>query len=340
MTILIVIIGISFLILIHEFGHFIIAKKLGLLVEEFGFGFPPRLFSKKMGETTYSFNLLPFGGFVRLYGEDLSSAATVEDEALKKRTFAFRPAWQRALIIVAGVGMNFLLGWFLMSTIFLFGTPKAILVSEVLPGSPAESVGLLPQDRIKGFESATDFINFVDENRGEEIALTIERAEEELEITVVPRTGDVPALGIALAEGGVEKHSLPAALIEGFKSSVFIVVAILAAFANLLWGLLTQGQVLVDFVGPIGIFGIASQAGALGILYVVQLIAMISLNLAVLNIFPFPALDGGRLLFVLIEKIKGSPLSPNFERSANTIGFIILLLLMIAITARDVARLF
>lgn len=337
MAIFIVIVGISILILIHEFGHFLVAKKMGLLVEEFGFGFPPRLFSKKVGETTYSFNLLPFGGFVKIYGED----PIAENIAISpERSFSHQKIWKRALIIVAGVLMNFLLGWLLMSVLFFAGTPKAVLIGEVLSGTPAEIAGILPQDQIQSFDSAADFINYIDKNRGKEIIIKVNRQGEELEIKAIPRLGEEAALGVSVIEAGIPKHSFFGSIWEGLKTSIFIIGAILGSFINLLWGFLTQGKVLVDFVGPVGIFGVASQAGSLGFLYLIQLVAMISLNLTVLNILPFPALDGGRLLFVLIEKIKGSPLKPNFERTANAVGFLLLLLLMIAITVRDVARLF
>lgn len=351
MTILVVIIGIALLILIHEFGHFLVAKKMDLLVEEFGIGFPPRLWSKKIGETTYSVNLLPFGGFVKIYGEDPSSAIpspkateahgkATEGAAHQSRGFAYQPAWKRILIVTAGVVMNFFLGWFLISIIFAIGTPKAVLISEVMPDSPAALAGVLPQDQVLGFQSASEFVSYINENRGKEISITVRRDNEEIALKATPRLVGEAALGVALGEIGIERHSLLDSFVEGFKTSVTIIVSILAAFANLIWGFLTQGQVLIDFVGPIGIFGVASQAGSLGFLYLVQLIAMISLNLAVLNVLPFPALDGGRLLFILIEKFKGSPLSATFERNANAAGFLFLLLLMIAITIRDVARLF
>lgn len=339
MTILIVIIGIALLILIHEFGHFIVAKKMGLLVEEFGIGFPPRLWSKKIGETVYSVNFLPFGGFVKIYGEDPSSAKIAEDQH-KRRAFYSQSVWRRAVIVTAGVVMNFLLGWLLISVIFAIGTPKIVLISDVLPGSPAELAGILPQDQVRGFQSATELISFINENRGKEISITVRRDGEEIQIKATPRLIEEAALGVALVEAGIERQSLLGSLVEGFKTAAMIVASILAAFANLIWGFLTQGRILIDFVGPIGIFGVANQAGSLGFLYLVQLIAMISLNLAVLNVLPFPALDGGRLLFVLIEKIKGSPISVNFERNANAAGFLFLLLLMIAITIRDVVRLF
>lgn len=337
MDILFVLIGISVLILLHEFGHFLAARKFGLLVEEFGFGFPPRLFSKKIGETLYSLNLLPFGGFVRLYGEN--QWEKVESEK-KARSFFNQPAWKRSLVIVAGVAMNFLIGWILMSVIFMIGTPRVLLVSEVLTGSPAEQVGILPQDQLKGFDKAPDFISYINQHRGKEITLNIIRAGKDIQFKATPRLSGEGALGVAVVEAGVERHSFFGALWEGLKTSWAIIVGILAAFVNLFWGLITQGKILVDFVGPVGIFGIASQAGSMGFIYLVQLVAMISLNLAVLNIFPFPALDGGRFLFIAIEKIKGSPLNPDLEKSANAVGFILLLLLIVAVTIRDVAHLF
>lgn len=339
MTILVVIIGIALLILIHEFGHFIVAKKMGLLVEEFGIGFPPRFWSKKIGETVYSVNFLPFGGFVKIYGEDPSAAKGGEDPN-RHRAFYSQSVWKRVLIVTAGVVMNFLLGWFLISLIFAIGTPKVVLISDVIPGSPAALAGILPQDQVRGFQSASELVSFINQNRGKEISITVWRNGEDVKIKATPRLVEEAALGVALAEAGIERHSLLGSLVEGLKTAATIVASILAAFANLIWGFLTQGKVLIDFVGPIGIFGVASQAGSLGFLYLVQLIAMISLNLAVLNVLPFPALDGGRLLFVLIEKIKGSPFSANFERNANAAGFLFLLLLMIAITIRDVVRLF
>ncbi len=337
MDVIFVIIGISVLILLHEFGHFLAARKFGLLVEEFGFGFPPRLFSKKVGETIYSLNLLPFGGFVRLYGENQWEKVDAEK---KVRSFFNQPAWKRILVIIAGVVMNFLIGWLLMSVIFMIGTPRVLVVSEVLAGSPAAAVGILPQDQLKGFEKATDFVSYIDQNRGKEISLNIVRGGQDLVVQATPRVSGEGALGVAVVEAGVERRSFFGALWEGLRSSWAIIIGILAAFINLFWGLVTQGKLLVDFVGPVGIFGIASQAGSMGFIYLVQLVAMISLNLAVLNIFPFPALDGGRFLFIVIEKIKGSPLNPDLEKSANAIGFILLLLLIVAVTIRDVAHLF
>ncbi|MDP1718866.1 MAG: site-2 protease family protein [bacterium] len=337
MYILIVVIGISLLILIHELGHFLAARKFGLLVEEFGFGFPPRLFAKKIGETLYSLNLLPFGGFVRLYGENQWEKTDPEKQ---KRSFFNQPAWKRTLVIIAGVVMNFLIGWMLMSSVFMIGTPRALLVSEVLPGSPAEQVGILPQDQLKGFDTAPSFISYIDQNRGKEISVKVVRQGKEMEFKATPRLTGQGALGVAVMEAGIERHSFFASFWEGLKASWAMITGILIALLNLVWGIITQGKVLIDFVGPVGIFGIANEAGSLGFVYLIQLLAMISLNLAVLNVLPFPALDGGRLLFILVEKIKGSPLRLELERSVNAAGFLLLLILIIAVSIRDVIRLF
>ncbi len=337
MDILIVLVGISLLILIHELGHFLAARKFGITVEEFGFGFPPRLFAKKIGETLYSINLLPFGGFVRLFGENQWDA-TGSGEA--RASFFKQSAWKRSAVIVAGVAMNFILGWWLMSVIFMVGTPRVVMIAEVLADSPAATAGILAQDQIKGFGKASDFVALINQSRGKEINFSVLRNGQEIAITATPRVSGEGALGVAVVDAGIEKLSILAALWEGLRAAVSIVVGIVVAFANLLWGLVTQGRLLIDFVGPVGIFGVASQAGSMGFVYLIQLLALISLNLAVLNILPFPALDGGRFLFILIEKIKGSPLRPEFERSANAVGFLLLLLLVISVTIRDVVRLF
>src|SRR3989344_4030699 len=172
MAIFILIIGISALILIHEFGHFVAAKMFGRWVEEFGIGFPPRLFGKKIGETIYSVNALPFGGFVKIHGEkpELSNEDTPHREAREdvkpERSFARLSVGKRAAIIVAGVVMNFLLGWFLFSLIYLVGTPNAIVVTGIAEGSPAASAGMLSGDEIIGFEASEAFISAVRAAKG------------------------------------------------------------------------------------------------------------------------------------------------------------------------------
>src|SRR3989344_5383536 len=201
MVILAVFVGIALLILIHEFGHFVVAKLSGILVEEFGFGFPPRIFAKKIGETVYSINLLPFGGFVKMFGEDAPPASSGQGVNLG-RSFSAQPAWRRAAIIAAGVIMNFVLGWFLLSGIFMVGTPQVVMISEVFPGSPAAQAGILPQDQVKDFKTAREVVDFISGNRGREITLTLQRGAEELKITATPRLEGEAALGVGIVDAG------------------------------------------------------------------------------------------------------------------------------------------
>src|SRR3989344_1392030 len=183
MTILIFIIGISLLILIHELGHFLAAKYFGLWVEEFGIGFPPRLFKIKKGETVYSINLLPFGGFVRIHGEKRDPHV---EEKNPKRSFWFLPIWKRAAIIGAGVFMNFILGWIVISGIYMVGAPSGVTITGVASDSPAVLAGLMNGDRVTGYTKTEEFIKFVNDNKGKEISFKVLRGNEEMKIKIVP----------------------------------------------------------------------------------------------------------------------------------------------------------
>ncbi len=335
MVYILLVVGISFLIFIHELGHFLAAKRFGLLVEEFGFGFPPRLFSKKVGETVYSLNAIPFGGFVKIYGEqaDLESKEAVKPE-LRKRSFIHQSVSKRSLIIVAGVIMNFLIGWIIISSI-----DQQVLIQGVMPGSPAAAVGFLKGDRVLGFETTEQFRQFIDAHKGTEISLDILRNGSKVSVAVTPRLNPPKgqgSLGVSYSPLGVVVFPTLSQFGKGFTTSFAIMGEILKSL-----GRLVIGQGLNEVVGPVGIFKVAGeQAKAFGLSSIFQLIGLISLNLTVLNILPFPALDGGRFLFLLIEKVKGSPLNAKREALINAAGFIILLILMVLITARDVYRIF
>jgi len=335
--IIFVIIFLSILILVHETGHFLVAKKFGLLAEEFGFGLPPKIWSKKIGETVYSVNALPFGGFVKILGEDGGNP-------MMERNFASLKIWKRAVIISAGVLFNFLLGWLVISLVFSIGVPQAVVITDVKADSPAIEIGLQVSDKIIGYNTTEEFINYINENRGKEINLKIGRNGDELDLKVIPRMiKNTPngegALGIGLIGAGFPKKNIGESLWEGLKTSIEIMKMIFVAIYDLIAKVFVGKANLEQVAGPVGIVKLTAQAGTLGFAYLLQLLAMISLNLAVINIFPFPALDGGRLLFLAIEKIKGSPLNPKFEKIANGIGFALLILLMIAITIKDIVRL-
>ena len=342
MVIVILIVGISLLILIHEFGHFLAARKFGLLVEEFGIGFPPRIFAKKIGETLWSINALPFGGFVRIHGErpELDPEAGKIDQ---RRSFAHLRIGPRALIIAAGIAMNFLLGWIVVSGVYAVGVPQKVVIQSVVPGSPAENAGFMRGDIVEGFSTTEAFIAYVNEHAGEALLVAVEREGEGLIITATPRSnvpeGEGP-LGVALTEFGQERLPIHKSLGAGFMASVGIIWAILQSLGTLIIGIFTGGAVFEDFVGAVGIFEVANESARFGLAHLFQLIGLISLNLVVLNALPIPALDGGRLFFLLIEKLKGSPIAPRKEMAANTIGFLVLILLMVIITIRDVVRIF
>ena len=339
--IIFVIIFLSILILVHELGHFLIAKKFGLFVEEFGFGLPPKIWSKKIGETIYSINALPFGGFVKIFGENGNELEKLSENE-RKKNFASLKIWQRALIISAGVLFNFVLGWMVISLVFAIGTPQAVVITEVRKNSPAAEINLQSGDKIIGFADTDEFIKYINENRGKEVSLNIERKEEKINFNVIPRV-DPPkgegSLGVGLVDAGLPKKNPIASVWEGLKISIKLVENIFLTLANLAIKAVVGKASLEQVAGPIGIVKLTSQAGSLGFIYLLQLLAMISLNLAVLNIFPFPALDGGRLIFLAIEKIKGSPISPKIEKSINTIGLIFLILLMAVITIKDIIKL-
>ncbi len=348
LIVILAIVGLSLLILGHEAGHFFVAKLFGLKIDEFGFGFPPRVFAKKKGETEYSFNWLPFGGFVRIAGENDGMITKVESEGVvneadKKRLFYFQSAWKKALVIVAGVTTNFIIGWFLLSAIFMIGTPRILVVGGVQKNSPAEQSGILAGDVLGGFVEAKVFIDFVNLHRGEPTAFTVVRGGKDLNFTITPRVKVGPnegAIGVVLAEGGESRQGFFPAIWNGLKRSLQICGLTVVAFYDLIKNLALHGSLLEGVVGPVGIFSVAQEAGRIGFIYLVQLASLISLNLAVVNLIPFPALDGGRLFLIAIEKIKRSPVSWKTEAWVNTLGFALLLVLMALLTVRDIGRFF
>lgn len=337
MIIILTIFGIALLILVHEFGHFICAKAFHVRVDEFGIGFPPRLFGVRRGETLYSLNILPLGGFVRLHGETMQQAVDMND----RRSFIAQPAWKRFVIISAGVAMNVFVGWLIVSMVLFVGTPRGLVVDRVLEGSVAAEANFRAGDFITGYVAGSDFTADVRAHAGEPLTLNIVREGERLEITVTPRVSDGGGLlGIVVAEAGTAPLPFFQALREGFVQSAVMMASVVIGLGFVLKALITTGTLAEGFVGPVGIFSIATSTGALGLVFLLQLIGVIALNLAVLNAMPFPALDGGRLLFLLFEKIKGSRLSPKFEMIANAVGFFVLIALIVLVTARDVMRLF
>lgn len=377
LSILIFIFILGLLVFAHELGHFLVAKGRGVKVEEFGFGFPPRLFGIRRGETLYSLNLIPLGGFVKLFGEaeggEPRSPVEPQTDNLTKsdfvrldpRAFAARSLGERASIVVAGVVGNVFLAWFLFSLAHGIGVPTVgddgdgtlrsgrVVITDVAAGSPASLNGLLPGDAIGRLEVGARALDpvvsvdavqqFVNAHRGEELTLTVRRAGEERAIAVTPRVAPPAgegALGIAMTYTGIRSYPWYEAFVRGAITTARFGWAIVSGFAMLVYALLAEGRVVADVAGPVGIAVLSHEATLLGFSYLVFFTALLSLNLAVINVLPLPALDGGRLLFLAIEWFKGSPVSQKAERVAHTAGFAFLMALMILVTYRDVLRFF
>ena len=369
MSILIFIIVLGVLIFVHELGHFIFAKKTGMLVEEFAIGFPPRVFSFKKGETKYSIGLIPIGGFVKIHGEEYE-----EDGEKKKkskyyhRRFTSRPKWAQAVVLVSGVAFNFLLAWLFISIGFMSGLPvsvdqfegeviedqKLVLV-DVLPDSPASQAGLRPGDvllyletkgsldSIQGFENSKIVEDFIFSHGGHELEILYKRGSENILAEVIPEEGIVdgkPAIGVSFGMIGNVKFPFFRASWEGLKTTFSLTIATAVGLYYFITGLVIGSADLSQVSGPVGIISMVGDAFNFGFVYLLSFIALISINLAVINLIPIPALDGGRLLFVLIEAVKGSPIKARTANWLNLIGFAALILFMLFITFSDILKFF
>jgi len=331
-------------VLVHEWGHFFAARKFGMFVKEFGFGFPPRLWGKKKGETMWSVNAIPLGGFVHIAGEDGETLGQDQKNAIPPhRFFSAKPAWQRAIVLAAGVTMNFLLGWLLFSIVFAVGATGSVVVSSVGQGTPADVAGLREGDVIEGFESLDAFLSYIADHKGREISLAVLQGGERHEIVLTPRQevpeGEGP-LGVGVVFGGFERMSVWDAVWGALLYSAQIFSLIFVLLFKLIASIFGGANILQNLSGPVGIYQATAQASGLGIVYLLNIVALISVNLAAINIFPFPALDGGRIVFLGLEKLKGSSISIRTQQIVNASGFFLMIALLIYITAQDVWRLF
>lgn len=349
----------SVLVLIHELGHFLTAKKFGIKVEEFGFGFPPRVFGKRRGETLYSINALPIGGFVKLYGEDEAGSGRVKrgshETSVKKsdlnRAFFAKPIWQRIVVVVAGVVMNFALAVAIATYLFSSqGIPKdtgTVIISQVDEGTPAETAGLLVGDVIKTVDSETitdtqTLITTTNEKKGEEINLVVVRGGEEMALTVTPRE-DPPegqgAMGIAIDQNIIyQTYPFPLSILYATKQAAQDSLLVVKGFLDVIKTIVTSLTVPEGVAGPVGMAQLTGEFVQIGPNAVLALVYMLSLSLAVLNILPIPALDGGRLMFILIELFTRKKVNPKYESYAHLVGIILLLTFLAFISLKDVGR--
>jgi len=350
------------LILVHEWGHFIVAKKTGMQVDEFGIGFPPKVFGFKIGETEYSFNLFPIGGFVRILGENGVEEDVVVD---KTRAFGSKSKLAQAAVLVAGVTMNVLFAWILLLAVFLIGVPTSVTpeeatdkaelrVTAVLNEAPAAEANIPPGAVIKNLQSGDDklteftptaFANFVNANKDQELTLTYEYEAELAVVSITPVTGLIAEdneraiLGLSLALVENIRQSFAEAVVSATVRTYELLVAITVGVVGLLASAVVFEADLTQVTGPVGIVGMVGDAASFGLTSLLLFTAVISLNLAVINMLPIPALDGGRLMFVALEAILRRPIDPIWMSRVNIVGFAFLILLMIAVTYSDILKL-
>lgn len=363
-TILAFIFVFGVLVFIHELGHFLAAKKMGVRVDEFAFGFPPKIWSWKKGNTTYAINAIPIGGFVKLYGE--------EGEGAKKQdSLASKKPWQKTVVFAAGVAMNLALAWILLVIFYLVGgkplipamgdfrqikNTQTVTISEVAAGSPAEKNGVKSGQTVKlinqkEIHTTGDVYEAIragaDDNGNKSVLVTvIENGTEQTkkittykdEIESGGQKTTVNRIGIVMTETGKIQSAWWAAPWIALKETGKIIELNIVGMFNFFKGIILGGHLSKDVGGPVAIAQLSGGAARLGVIVLIQFIAVLSIAVAILNILPFPALDGGHIAFIGIEKIMRREVPARIKNTINWAGFGLLLLLMAVVTVNDLVR--
>lgn len=385
LAIIIFIIILAVLIVVHELGHFFAAKISGVRVDEFGIGYPPRATTLfRRAGTAFTLNWIPFGGFVRIFGEnpleegEVEQVATPEEIALgiapRGVSFSKKSRPIQAFILVAGVTCNFLFAWLLISIGFMYGLPTSVdaglgevenprvVITNIVADSPSAVAGLKVGDVITAMETMdttataggkksvslaeitpATVSDFIAANGDKALGVTYTRGESVETVSVTPRAGVIegkPAIGIGMDMIGTLKLPIHKALWQGLKTTSYLTGATAVGLFDFVKDSVLGQADLSQVAGPVGIVGLVGDASKLGFIYVLSFTAFISINLAVINLLPFPALDGGRLLFVAIEAVSRRPINPKIANGLNIVGFGILILLMVVVTVSDVWKLF
>lgn len=357
LTIITFIIVLGVLILIHELGHFVAAKKAGVKVEEFAFGFPPKIWSKKKGETTYVINAIPIGGYVKMLGE--------LEKSNDKKAFENQSRWRRFVISIAGVTANIIFAWIILTAGFIIGmaplvsSPDAIpgkkisteiVIAEVVKDSPADKAGFTQgayissattKDGTVDFASISQFSRFTASHRGETVVFNYKIDNQTSEKEVILSKDKEASLGVLGIEHSIVRvpwYRAPyVALRETYKITELTVMFLKDFFVKLF----STGKVAEGVGGPVAIYVMTGAVVKIGIMAILQFIALLSINLALINILPFPALDGGRILFIILEAIaRKKIIKERVEQIIHTVGFALLILLIVLITYKDIVNLF
>lgn len=335
MTLLVAILVFSVIIIFHELGHFFAARSVGIDVEEFSIGFGPRLTGFMAMGTKFSVRLIPMGGYVKMLGEGEEDGAGIDTQA----SYQNKTPLQRMAVIAAGPMMNFVLA--VLIFIVIFGV-VGVTVNEprlggIVPGGPADLAGLEVGDEIIAIDSQemklwTDISTYIRSSENDTLIFTIRRDGQQREVAISPREGEVyPEVGILAP---FRRYSIPASIVEGFRETYKLTVAVVQS----LIGIFTRQIPAEELTGPIGIVYFVGQAARAGLVSVLTLAALISVNLALFNLLPIPALDGSKLVFLGIELIRRRPLDPNKENLVHLVGFALLITLMLIVMYRDIIR--
>lgn len=383
-TAIIFIIVLAILIFVHELGHFLAARASGIRVDAFKIGFGPRIIHWKRGETEYGINLIPFGGYVKIHGENPDEESVSGPDAA--RSFVNKPRYKQVMVLVAGVAFNFIFAWLLYTCAFLSGVTattdsferytdrfadERVMIVHVEQGTPAAAAGFVVGDTIKlvvkpasvstsdSFQSATstavgyeapvtiaDVQALIAASDGRMLKFEVERNHTSKIIEVMAAKGIVSgatstyAVGIAMQKVGDLRLPFILAIWEGLRYTGVMIRETAVGLYTFVINIFQGTANFADVAGPVGIAGIVGNAAELGFTYLIMITALISINLGVINLIPFPALDGGRTLFVLIEGVIRRRISMKLTNIVNTVGFILLMLLMVVVTYKDVAKMF
>ncbi len=351
------------LVIVHEFGHFIVAKLTNMRVDEFAFGFPPRLFSKKKGETTYSINALPLGGYVSIWGENGG-----EEDAIAKthpRAFSNRPWWAQLLVLLAGVTMNMILAWVIFVGISFgevrmsvddekygkFVKNASLMVMESKEESPAYKAGIIPgsvllqvtsNDKNATLATPESLISFIGEHQNDPIFILYKKPDDVVSSTTIAAVFGIvenkKAIGVSVESVGVVETTILQAFAIGTEKTYEVTMLTFEGLSTLVTSLFEGESVIDSLSGPIGIAKIVGQTSTYGYAAVLTLVALLSINLAIFNALPLPALDGGRFVVVIIETIIKKRIPFKYYSWANMVGFSLLLLLLVVVTVNDIGR--
>jgi regulator of sigma E protease len=349
-TILATLVVLGVLVFVHEFGHFLVAKLLGVRVEIFSLGFPPKLVAKKLGETDYRISVVPLGGYVKLLGENPNDEVPPE---LIPRSFQHRPLWHRALIVLAGPAFNFIFAFLALALLFaISGLPYVPTeVSRIIPDSPAARAGLKPGDLIVAVNGTPvkrweDLSHQIRQHGGQTLTLSVKRGDQTLDFKVTPEKRESENLfgqkvqayqiGVASSERlAIEELGPGRAVEEGMSYTLRIAALTLQS----IYKLITR-EISVDTLGgPIMIAQVAGKQAEMGFSHLIHFMAVLSVNLTLLNLLPVPVLDGGHMVFLILEAVRGKPLALKHREMAQAVGMMLILTLMLLVFYHDIMRL-